>query len=315
MSEQHTLPLDFPIPSEPIPALREIASHARRILARKKRTNEQIINIQKLISDMVDIYWQEEREKEIERLIKEKKESLGYDYFGDEETPAPDLYPFALRVHRYGEELVFVGDEDDLELPRYGDMDDPDVLDEIIDWLVDNETSDGFIGADPAEYFSALALWYLAESLSSFPERSESDAPIAFNQVGYITEPALMAMKAMGYAQRAEWMTHYEQQQKTTDAKFAELEEQAAIMAQTALTYKNERKEFSKKGTDVLHALSREASRLVCEDWFTNRSKFKSAVDAAEHYKVWLEGKGMYNSLVTIRRWILRHAKLHGHRW
>lgn len=315
MFEQHSLPLDFPVPSKPIPALSEIASHARRILARKKRTNEQIVNTQKLIADMIDIYWQEEREKEIERLIKEKEESLGYDYFGDEESPDPDLYPFALRVHRHGEELVFVGNDNDLELPRYGDMDDPDVLNEIIDWLVYNETSDGFIGSDPAEYFSALALWYLAESLSSIPEGAESNAPIAFQQVGYIAEPALMAMKAMSYAQRAEWITSYEQQQTEIDAKFAELEEQVASMAQAMLVYKRERKESSKKATDALHAPSREASRLVREDWFKNRSKFKSAVDAAEHYKKWLEDRGIYNSQVTIRTWILHHAKLRGHRW
>ncbi|ENI5901684.1 hypothetical protein ACNY92_000575 [Citrobacter freundii] len=304
MSEQHTLPLDFSIPTYPITALNEIANHARRILSRKKRTNSQVIHVQNLIMDLIDVYWQEEREKEIQRLETEVRQNIAYfRWEGDE------LYPFAYVHNRYGEFLEFVGDDNDLDIY---DLDNVEVLNEIIEWFVDNESSEGFIDAEPAEYFSAMALRLIAEAVCPNPfQGKEPASSVTCRDVSFAIGPAMKAMKAIGFARQAEAMIDYERKLQLSEEKIAEFEKQKIRMNSDLSTHKKNRKDYSKKGTDAKHAKSRRASQLVREDWLKNRAKFKSSVDAAEHYKVWLQERAMHYSFVVIRRWILTEAKQH----
>lgn len=61
--------------------------------------------------DLIDVYWQEEREKEIQRLETEVRQNIAhFRWEGDE------LYPFAYVHNRYGEFLEFVGDDNDLDI-------------------------------------------------------------------------------------------------------------------------------------------------------------------------------------------------------
>lgn len=301
MSEQHTLPLDFSIPTYPITALNEIANLARRILSRKKRTNSQVIHVQNLIMDLIDVYWQEEREKEIQRLETEVRRNIAYfRWEGDE------LYPFAYVHNRYGEFLEFVGDDNDLDIH---DLDDVEVLNEIIEWFVDNESPEGFIDAEPAEYFSAMALWLIADAVCPNPfQDKEPASSVTCREVSFAVEPA---MKVIGFARQAEAMIDYVRKFQISEEKIAEFEKQKARMNSDLSTHKKNRKDYSKKATDAKHAKSRRASQLVREDWLKNRAKFKSSVDAAEHYKAWLQERSMHYSLVVIRRWILTEAKQH----
>ncbi|AIR04567.1 hypothetical protein JT31_08065 [Cedecea neteri] len=308
MSEQHTLPLDFSIPTYPITALNEIANHARRILSRKKRTNSQVIHVQNLIMDLIDVYWQEEREKEIQRLETEVRQNIAYfRWEGDE------LYPFAYVHNRYGEFLEFVGDDNDLDIY---DLDNVEVLNEIIEWFVDNESSEGFIDAEPAEYFSAMALLLIADAVYPNPFQDDNpDTTITLSDMSFIVQPAMNAMKAMGYSRRAEAVTAQQQKLEAFEEKRAALEHQLILADNDLSALKNEKKVSSKKATDAKHARNRKASQLVCDDWLKNRANFKSAMKAAEHYQLWLEEQGYHNSLITVRNWILLHAKHHQIKW
>lgn len=308
MSEQHTLPLDFSIPTYPITALNEIANHARRILSRKKRTNSQVIHVQNLIMDLIDVYWQEEREKEIQRLETEVRQNIAYfRWEGDE------LYPFAYVHNRYGEFLEFVGDDNDLDIY---DLDNVEVLNEIIEWFVDNESSEGFIDAEPAEYFSAMALLLIADAVYPNPFQDDNpDTTITLSDMSFIVQPAMNAMKAMGYSRQAEAVTAQQQKLEAFEEKRAALEHQLILADNDLSALKNEKKVSSKKATDAKHARNRKASQLVCDDWLKNRANFKSAMKAAEHYQLWLEEQGYHNSLITVRNWILLHAKHHQIKW
>ncbi|HGL6563613.1 TPA: hypothetical protein ACOEP7_004458 [Enterobacter asburiae] len=308
MSEQHTLPLDFSIPTYPITALNEIANHARRILSRKKRTNSQVIHVQNLIMDLIDVYWQEEREKEIQRLETEVRQNIAYfRWEGDE------LYPFAYVHNRYGEFLEFVGDDNDLDIY---DLDNVEVLNEIIEWFVDNESSEGFIDAEPAEYFSAMALLLIADAVYPNPFQDDNpDTTITLSDMSFIVQPAMNAMKAMGYSRQAEAVTAQQQKLEAFEEKRAALEHQLILADNDLSALKNEKKVSSKKATDAKHARNRKASQLVCDDWLKNRANFKSAMKAAEHYQRWLEEQGYHNSLITVRNWILLHAKHHQIKW
>ncbi|MGQ9450682.1 hypothetical protein ACP4QI_004235 [Leclercia sp. TB492] len=308
MSEQHTLPLDFSIPTYPITALNEIANHARRILSRKKRTNSQVIHVQNLIMDLIDVYWQEEREKEIQRLETEVRQNIAYfRWEGDE------LYPFAYVHNRYGDFLEFVGDDNDLDIY---DLDNVEVLNEIIEWFVDNESSEGFIDAEPAEYFSAMALLLIADAVYPNPFQDDNpDTTITLSDMSFIVQPAMNAMKAMGYSRQAEAVTAQQQKLEAFEEKRAALEHQLILADNDLSALKNEKKVSSKKATDAKHARNRKASQLVCDDWLKNRANFKSAMKAAEHYQLWLEEQGYHNSLITVRNWILLHAKHHQIKW
>lgn len=310
MSEQHSLPLDFCIPVFPIRDLNQIASRARWILTRNKRTNPQIIYVQKLIMDLIDIYWQEEREREKQRLEVEARERLANHYWGGEEDEGPDLYPFALRHNRYGEFLEFVGDESELNQPGDDDLDDVEVLNEIIEWFMDNETSEGFVDAEPAEYFSALALSLVAEAVHFLPiENVKIDALVTLINMQNIVQPAMKAMRAIGYASKAEAAAGYELQLQKFEEKVATLQNEVAAFADTTAAYKIEKKASTKKANEARHIKNREANQLVCDDWLMNRESFKSSMAAAKHYKLWLEGKGFYFEITTVNRWLLLCAK------
>ncbi|EAB9991864.1 hypothetical protein DUB99_13715 [Salmonella enterica subsp. enterica serovar Bonariensis] len=307
MSEQQSLPLDFPIPSLPIKDLSEVANHARWILKRNQRSNSQIQHVQKLIMDMIDIFWQEEREKEIQQLEMEARERLRNHYWGEEE-PDPDLYPFALRHNRYGEYLEFVGDESDLNLPGEGSIDDVEVLNEIIDWFVDNEESEGFIEARPAEYFSALALLLVAESVYFIHSKEvKAGTLMTMSDMTYIAQPAMKAMKAVGYARQAEMKVTLERDLHAFEDKIDALKNENAVLADASDAYKVS----TQKANDARHVRSREAKQMVWVDWLENRRNFKSLMDATRYYKSWLEAQGIYFEPTTINRWLILCAKNH----
>lgn len=307
MSEQQSLPLDFSIPHFPSRDLSWVANHARWILKRNRRTNSQVIHVQKLIRDLIDIYWQEEREKEKQRLETEVRARLAKHHWGKEEDEGPDLYPFALRHNRYGEFLEFVGDESELNLPGDGDLDDVEVLNEIIEWFTDNESVEGFVDAGPSEYFAALALLLAAESVYFIPSIEKVNTTKVLADMGCFIEPAMKAMKAIGYARLSEMKAKHELNLLASEEKIDVLMSEKAVLTEADVT--DAYKVLTQKANTARHVKNREAKELVCARWLENREKFKSLMAAAKHYKLWLEGLKFYYELSTVSRWLMLCAK------
>lgn len=316
MPEKKFLPLDSDIPLYPVEALRDIASSVRWSLKHKKRTNEQIEHVQNLIFELIEIYFNEEQEKEIQRLRDEAQATLMYSRWREE----LDLYPFAIQHNRYGDSLEFIGDSRELDSPSYENTDEVDALYEIIEWLKDNETEEGFVDAEPFEYFYALSLSLIADAVVFIRSLENNQNKIGTVKVTLgglhpITRAAMKAMKAMGYGNERKTEDCYERKLSDLNNKVEELVKQIAARDSYNSEEENKKKATIKKATDSRHKKNREAKSIVCDDWLKSRNNFKSAMDAAEHYKVWLEGKEFYYGVLTVRNWILMHAKKHQVKW
>lgn len=312
MTDEKYLPLDFPIPFYPVEALGDIASSARWELKHRKRTNEQIEHVQTLIFELIEIYFYEEQQKEIQRLEDETRENLKY--------RDDDIYPFAIQHNSYGDSLVFVGEKSELNAPSCDSVDEIDALYEIIDWLKDNETVEGFVDAEPCEYFYALSLSMTADAVIFIRSLEKSQSKlgtikITIGGIHPITRAAMKAMKALGYGHERKTEAFYEKKLSGLHDQIEDLIKLVAMHAGNNSVEESRKKATIKKATDSRHKKNREAKNMVCDDWLKNRNNFKSAMAAAGHYKTWLEGQGFYYEPLTIRNWILMHAKQHQIKW
>ncbi|MDC9623061.1 hypothetical protein PSI22_15810 [Xenorhabdus sp. XENO-7] len=200
MSEDFS-PLLGNIPIYPIEGLSNIAFSARHHLKENKRTDEQIIFIQKLIFELIDIYFQDERNKAIEELENQKVQELKYtshsEYLGYYDDYYPDLYPFAEEGNRYGSYLVFIGDDSDLEIPTYENTNEIGALYEILDWMPDNESEEGFVDAEPSEYFAALTLSLVGDIVYFIDKYKVDSSTRLFSAIGTIGDVLLKSAKAL----------------------------------------------------------------------------------------------------------------------
>ncbi|RYM76462.1 hypothetical protein [Serratia liquefaciens] len=266
MPEEKYLPLDFAIPFYPVEALRDMANTARWELRHRKRTNSQIECVQNLIYELIEIYFNEEQEKEIQQLEIEARVRLKYCGDGD------DLYPFAVEHNRYGDSLVFVGDKDKLNVPCYKSMDESDALYDIIEWFKDNETEEGFVDAEPCEYFYALSLSLIADAvifIRSLENNQDNLGTVKISLGGLhpITRAAMKAMKAIEYGNERKTEAFYEEKLSYLNDQIEVLTKQIATQVSNSSVEENRKKATIKKATDSRHKKNREAKNIVCENW------------------------------------------------
>ncbi|WP_145524803.1 hypothetical protein [Yersinia rohdei] len=316
MSDEKFLPLDSAIPLYPVEILRDIAGSVRWALKHKKRTNEQIKHVQNLIFELIEIYFNEEQEKEVQRLQEKVQANLMYSRWKDE----PDLYPFAFQHNRYGEFLEFIGDRSELDAPNYDNMDEVDALYEVIDWLKDNETEEGFVDAEPFEYFYALSLSMIADAVYFIRslENSQSNVgtiKISLSGLHPITRASMKAMKALMYGNERKTEAFYEHKLDSLNSKIEDLTKQIKEHASNVSVEENRKKATIKKATDSRHKKNREARKLVEDDWYLNKSGFNSSMTAAAYYSEWLLPQGYAYSQTTVRNWILMYAKNRNVKW
>lgn len=316
MSEEKFQPLNGLIPKYPVEALQDIANSARWHLKSKKRTNEQIIYVQNLIFELIEIYFNEEQEKEIESLKDEARANLSFHGWDE----YPDLYPFALQSNRYGSSLEYIGDRRELESASHDNTDEADALYEVIDWLKDNETEEGFVDGEPCEYFYALSLSLVSDAVYFIHsiEKNASKTGIITTTLGGlhpITRAAMKAMKALNYGHIKRVEDSHTREVESLNKKIEELRSNIERFTNKISVDEKNKKATLKKATDTRHKKNRDAKNLVCADWVKNKNNFKSATSASEHYKTWLEAKGFYYTPLSIRNWILMYAKEKNIKW
>ncbi|MBK5142874.1 hypothetical protein I2494_03935 [Budviciaceae bacterium BWR-B9] len=275
--------------------LSSIAYEAQGILKAKNRTDVQLQNVLNLIFDLIQVYFEEEKDLAINKL---REEILGRVYYSEQEVSIDDVYPFQWEyLDKYTHHLEFIGDSNDLDCPSAENTDDVDALYEILDWLKENENEDGFLDAEPREYYAALALHYISFVI----ERYESfEGSISLTSL----DSTIIACNALSIGNIIHETGKYKKITNDIQAENNELK-----------IKENRKKKALAKATNSKHKRNREAKRIVCDEWLKNKSNHKSAAAAAKFYKVWLDERGYSYEITTIRLWILTHAKENNVKW
>jgi len=295
-----------------------IENKAINSLRLKGRTTSQIAYVRKLIVELIEIYFDEERKSHIESLREQALIKLSS--ISPSEDIHDSLYPFALVGDCYGSSLEFVGNEDDLDLMDWENIDEVDALFEIIDWMKDNETEEGFIDAENYEYFYVLALSYyydVSRQKVEFKSSLSLDDKLTFEMLSFneLVRSISKCMKAMSFASEMKLSENYERKISAYKMQVDELKAQLQQNTQSLDDIGEKQKKRIQKATDNRHFKNREARALVCEHWLNHVTDFKTSMVAAEFYKAWLSETGYFYSLTTIRNWVLMHAKKHGVKW
>lgn len=298
-------PLSEVIPNSPFEQLADFARLARFHLKLKNRTDEQIITVQKLMFELMDVYFEDKRNEAISDLESEKTQEVRFSN-GDEYV---DLYPFAVEFNHYGDHWVFIGDDSDLgDIPTRENTDEIEALYEILDWFPDNESEEGFTDADPIEYFAALTLSLIADVMMLTDSYCKKSV-FSMTSLSYIGEILLKIGKSSGVMGELVLEKRYEDNNSHLLSENEELKGKLNELTGNQKKAEIKQKKNIDKAVNSRHKKNREAKSLVCADWILNKSNFRSSQKAAEYYVTWLEEQSYFYSTVTIRNWILLYSK------
>lgn len=298
-------PLSESISNYPYEQLPDFARLARAHLKLKNRTDEQIITVQKLMFELMDVYFEDKRNEAISDLESEKIQELrcsrGDEYF--------DLYPFDVEFNRYGDHWVFIGEESDLgDIPTRDNTDEIEALYEILDWLPDNESEEGFTDAEPSEYFATLTLSLISDVITltnSYLKKSL----FSMTSLSYIGDILLKIGKSSGVMGELVIEKKHEEKNSELLSENESLKEKLDEITGYQKKAEIKQKKNIDKALNSRHKKNREAKSLVCADWKLNKNNFKSTMKAAEYYATWLERKNYFFETITIRNWLYLYAK------
>lgn len=297
------LPLSGVIPNYPFEKLSDVAYLARYHLKKKNRTDEQVMSVQKLIFELMDVYFEDKRNEAISDLESEKMQEVRY----AREYDYVDLYPFAVELSHYSDHWVFIGDDSDLgDIPTSENTDETEALYEILDWLPDNESEDGFIDAEPVEYFAALTLSLISDVIIMTNDKKSSVSTVSLS---YIGDVLLKIGKSSGVMCELALEKKLEDKNSYLSSEIEELKVKLDELTGNQKKAEIKKKKNIDKAVNSRHKKNREAKSMVCEDWKVNKNNFKSAMKAAEHYAMWLEEKSYFFETITIRNWLYLYAK------
>lgn len=298
-------PLSGIIPSYQFEQLPNVTNAARYHLKKKNRTDAQIITVQKLIFELIDVYFEDKKNEAITELENEKWQEVRY----AREYDYVDLYPFDAQSDRYGVHWTFIGDDSDLgDIPTRENTDDIEALYDILEWLPDNESDEGFTDAEPCEYFAVLTLSLIADVISMTNEFN-SNSHIGPHLFFYICDTFLKIGKSSQFMNEAYLKGKYEGELSKAESEVLMLRRRLDELIGENKKVEIQQKKNIDKAVNSRHRKNREAKKMVCEDWVLNRRNYTSTMKAAEYYVSWLEKQNHYFSIITVRNWILLYAK------
>lgn len=311
-------PIDGTLPRRPFPELAGIASRARWLL--RGRTRDQITRLASDADFSIEQYFEMARDDEIARLERE-----GDTHFCD--------------VVGCDEDAKYVFDRDkldELEIPTPDDTSEIEALKESIGGWVDL-SKDEVPDAKEHEYFAAMALWFIAESIQRLEYRYDLNThkfvkrenqrleEFDFSRIG---EYVVKAMEAVCHG---EHLRDLERVNDRFEERIGRL--QAALESQQGKTEKTEqairdevsaklqeeeirrKSEHAKKLSRLRHRERDEARQAVLAEWEKNPAAFPSAEKAGNYYADWLQSQGKTFEPRTVTGWIRSHAKDKGIRF
>lgn len=305
-------PLEGKPPYKPFSEMAGIVSRARWLL--RGRTRDQITRLASDADFSVEQYFEMARDDEIARLERE-----GDTHFCD--------------VVGCDEDAKYVFDRDkldELDIPTPDNTTEIEALKESIGGWVDL-SKDEVPDAKEHEYFAAMALWFIAESI----ERLEYRYDLATHQFvkrenrkldefdySRIGEYVIKAMEAVCHGERLQDFERVKdrfeeridrlqkalesQQTKTEMTEQAIRDEVAAKLQQEDAQRKSE---HAKKLSRLRHRDRDHARQAVLIAWEQNPAAFPSAEKAGNHFADWLQSQGKSFEPRTVTGWIRSHAK------
>lgn len=296
---QNFNPVNGPIPLQPFPSLQDIASRARRIL--RSRTEFQIVSAAKTIDSIIGEY-RASLYAEEQMLASQSYQEMGLD-----EDSTSDVIIETSLINS----IINLYNRSDLDLFKESN-------DLLGDWFYDTE----FLDHKLHELYAVLALWFVGSTIElldyesqlrlqlklqnqlEISEVSIEEMDILLNKIKCISsagESALLAMDAIGYAERLNKI-------KTIKTKQATDKNKAIVDAS------RERSENARRLNGIRHRKNHEAKTKVLTEWEKNPSKFASASKAGIYLAHWIykdDANCVYEPR-TVTDWIRAHAKSRG---
>jgi hypothetical protein len=300
-------PISGPIPYRYFDQVSSIAWRARNLLV--TRTDDQVDQMVSVIDDMIDDYFDREKEDAKERLLREER----YEFFeSDEDGNLGDLKS----EH-----------EDELDCPTRENTSEVDALAMVVGtWspVFDDGTAD----PEDHEFYGALALAKIGELINSLDydydykthkfTRREQKVPADSYQYRRAAEAAIAAMEAVMAGES-------DRQSKRVEARHKKLLDEAKASASAAVKQhieeqvqaaleddKRQAKEKARQNGRLAHRDLDAHKALILEDWAKNPSVHRSADRAARYYADWLkEAHGIEKTYEprTISGWIRDYAR------
>jgi hypothetical protein len=327
-------PLNGFVPTHPFLQLPDIAWRARALL--QDFSVEEIVAIAGSVDMLVEEFFENEKQKEIDRLyrivtelsndgFKTKEDEFDYLYY--------DLKNFEFIKDDSGKWVIDPDSDLAFAIPTVESTTEIDALKEcgfMLD-LFCEETIGELVVCKPYQLFAVLALWHIADAVNFIDPNSEykkyghllssvNKELFDSNISNYILnctlagKEALNAMEAVCYAEHLQEVglikklheIHInETHEEYLNEKFKQEEEDKKR--------KTERSKKMRKGLDQIRDDIRD---LVISEWDKDSNKFNSADKAGIHFYKWLEDNGYKTySPRKIAEWIRAAEKKKGKKY
>lgn len=303
-------PVKGAVPYRHFDQLSSITWRARNLL--ENRTDDQVEHLAVVIDDMIEDYFRDAKQEEIQRLKDEGK----YEYLeGDEDGNYTGIRS---------------GFEDELDYPTAENTKEIDALAMVVGSYVDvfgDETPD----PQDHEYYAALALARIGEVVNALEfeydyktrkfEKRDPKKSVDSYEYRRAAEKAIEALEAVMVGENAKAINRLEDRYKKLldEAKShasRAMQEHIDRQVQAAIEdYERQQKEAARSNGKLAHKNLEIHKALVLEDWAADPTAHRSADRAARYYVEWLKKEHNVDKDYqprTVSKWIRDHAKESG---
>ena len=304
-------PLKDEVPYFPITEARNISGRARSLLRINKRTEDDVQAIATDASQIMEAYFDHEKEAKLEEIQREKRWDL---LDGDED----------------GNFLSFKSEAfDEFDIRTSDNTPTIDALIEGIDYCFDPASVD-VKDVEPYEYFAVLTLWFIADYLQDLETKFElkqlkrvkrTDKKYTAEEVLQFGQKIFEAFEAVAHAEQLRAIKRVEEKyeskiQKILDdkskiSKSASEKMSEEVRREIEEESKNDRREHAKKMAALSKKSRNESMDAVLAKWDSEpQLQALSAAKSGAKLSTWLGTQNLeFFEPRTVAEWVSAHKK------
>lgn len=304
-------PLKDEVPYFPITEARNIAGRARSLLRINKRTEDDVQAIATDASQIMEAYFDHEKEEKLEEIQREKRWDL---LDGDED----------------GNFLSFKSEAfDEFDIRTSDNTPTIDALIEGIDYCFDPASVE-VKDVEPYEYFAVLTLWFIADYLQGLETKFEfkqlkrvkrTDKKYTAEEVLQLGQKIFEAFEAVAHAEQLRAIKRVEEKyeskiQKILDdkskiSKSASEKMSEEVRREIEEESKNDRREHAKKMAALSKKSRNESMDAVLAKWDVEPPlQALSAAKSGAKLSTWLGTQNLeFFEPRTVAEWVSAHKK------